>query len=99
MYDIKTIFTSFDKNTAELYGKHILFTMICIFWKEFGLKPRYVALHVTVNGSVSKTLPPPPSPFIRDHIDSVDCTLGYKATAGRRSRMKGGGRCFKKLFR
>ena len=34
-----------------------------------------------------KTLFPP---FIRDHIGSVDCMLGYKATVGRRSRMKGG---------
>ena len=30
-------------------------------------------------------------PFIRDHTDSDDCTLGYKATLGRRFRMKGGG--------
>ena len=37
-------------------------------------------------------------PFIRDHIYSVDCTLGYKATVGRISRMKGGNNVFKKLF-
>ena len=43
IYDINTIFTSFDQNTAELYYNHILLTMICIFWLEFGLKPRYFA--------------------------------------------------------
>ena len=58
-----------------------------MFWPELRLKPCYVALHVTENGKVFfKHCPPPP--FIRDHIDSVDCTLGY--TLGRRSRMKGG---------
>ena len=42
------------------------------------MKPRYVALHVTENGKsfFLKTLIVPP--FIRDHIDSVDCTLGYR---------------------
>ena len=43
----RTIFTSFDQNTAEIYDNHILLSMNCIFWPEFGLKPRYVALHVT----------------------------------------------------
>ena len=32
----KTIFTSFDQNTAEFYDNHFLLTMICIFWPEFG---------------------------------------------------------------
>ena len=59
MYDIKTIFTSFDQNTAEFYYNHILLTMICIFWPEFGLKPRYVALHVTEMEKFFKTLFPP----------------------------------------
>ena len=36
---IKIIFTSFCQNTTELYDKHILLTMLCIFWPEFGLKP------------------------------------------------------------
>ena len=46
---MKTIFTSFDQNTAEFYDNHILLTM---------LKPRYAALHVTENGKVFKTLFP-----------------------------------------
>ena len=49
---MKTMFTSFDQNTAEFYDNHILLTMISIFWPELGLKPRYVALHVTENGKV-----------------------------------------------
>ena len=48
----KTIFTSFDHNAAEFYDNHILLTMICIFWPEFGLKQRYVALHETENVTV-----------------------------------------------
>ena len=83
---MKTIFTSFDHNTAEFYDNHILLTMICIFWSELGLKLRYVALHVTENGFFLNIAPP----SIRDHIGSVDCTLGYKATVGRESRMNGG---------
>ena len=70
--------------------------MICIFWPEFGLKPRYVALHVTENEKVLKSLF---TPSIRDHIVSVYCTLGYKASVERRSRMKGGNDVLKKLFR
>ena len=61
--------------------------MIYIFWPEFWLKPRYVALHVTENGNFFKTLFPI---FIRDHIYCVDCTLGYEATMGRKFRIKGG---------
>ena len=67
----KTIFISFDQNTAEFYDNHILLTMISIFWPEFWLKPSYVELHVTENGKVFKNIPP----FIRDHIDSLHCTL------------------------
>ena len=51
--------------------------MICIFSPEFGLKPRYGAFHVTENGKVFENIVPP---FIRDHIDSVDCTIGFKDT-------------------
>ena len=67
-----------------------------ILWPEFGLKPRYVALHVTENRKrfFLNIVPP----FIRDHIDSVDCTLVYKATVGRRFRMKGGRLFIKKSF-
>ena len=57
--------------------------MICIFWPEFWLKTRCIALHVTKK--CFKNIVPP---SIRDHIDSVDCTLGYKAIVGRRYRMK-----------
>ena len=49
---MKTIFTSFGHNTAEFYDKQILLTVICIFWPEFGLKPRYFVLHLTENGKV-----------------------------------------------
>ena len=59
--------------------------MICICSPEFGLKPIYAALHETEKFFL--TLFPP---FIRDHIDSIDCTFGYKATLDMRSRMKGG---------
>ena len=70
--------------------------MICIFWPEFGLKPCYVALQATENGKVFfKTLFPP---FIGDHINSVDCTLGYKAAVRRRSHMKGGNDVLKNFF-
>ena len=58
----KTIFTrsSLDQNTAEFYDYHILLTMICIFWPEFGFKPLYVALHVTENGFLkNKNIVPP----------------------------------------
>ena len=41
----KTIFTSFGQNTAGFCDKHILFSVLCIFWPDFGLKPRYFALH------------------------------------------------------
>ena len=43
----KNIFTSFDQYTAEFYDNLILLTVICIFWSEFDLKPRYFALHLT----------------------------------------------------
>ena len=56
----KNIFISFGQNTAELYDKHILLTVFCIFWPEFGLKPRYFVVHLTENGEVFfKTLFPP----------------------------------------
>ena len=48
----------FYQTTAEFYDNHILLTMICIFWPEFGLKPRYVALHLTENEIFVKTLVP-----------------------------------------
>ena len=41
---------------------------------------------VTCNGKFSSTLFPH---FTRDHIDSVDCALGYKSNVGRRSSLKG----------
>ena len=31
IYNIKTISTDFGHNTAEVYYKHILLTMVCIF--------------------------------------------------------------------
>ena len=34
----KTIFPSFGQNTAEFYDKHVLLTVLCIFWQAFGLK-------------------------------------------------------------
>ena len=49
----------FYKNAAEFYDNHIFITMICIFWPEFGLKPRYVALYVTENGNVFLNIAPP----------------------------------------
>ena len=44
-YNIK-IYTRFGKNTAECDNKHILLTEIGIFSSEFGLTPRYFALHL-----------------------------------------------------
>ena len=43
--------------------------MICIFWPEFVLKPRYLVLHVTENGKV----------FLkhRDLIDMLNDTSRY----------------------
>ena len=35
------------ENAAEVDDKHVLLTVLCIFWSEFGLKPRYFALHLT----------------------------------------------------
>ena len=49
---VKTIVTSFDLNTAELYDNNILLTMICIVLPEFELKARYFALHLTENAQV-----------------------------------------------
>ena len=46
------IFTSFGQNIAEFYDKHILLTMLCIFWSEFVFEPGYFALHLTENGKV-----------------------------------------------
>ena len=89
MYDIKTILT------VEFYDNHILLTMICIFWPEFWLNNAVLHYMYRKTENVFRTLF---TPFIRDHIDSVDCTLGYKATVGRRSRMKGEC-CFIKLIR
>ena len=43
------MFTSFGQKTTEFYDNHILLTMIFIFFPEFGLKPRYVALHLMGN--------------------------------------------------
>ena len=54
-----TIFTSFGQNTVKLYNYHILLTMICIFWQEFGLKRRYFALLLTENGRVFKNIVSP----------------------------------------
>ena len=45
-----TICTSFGHNTAELYYKNILLTVVYIFWAEFGLKPRYFAFNLMENG-------------------------------------------------
>ena len=36
--------------------------------------------------------------MIWDRINSVDCTLGYKATVRRRPHIQGGNDVFKKLF-
>ena len=72
---MKTIFTS-CQNTAKFYDKHIRLTVLFKSWPEFGLKPRYFALHLTEK--FFKTSFPP---YI-----TVECTLGYKAT-GRRSRI------------
>ena len=44
--------TSFGQNTSEFYDKHILLTVVCLFLPEFGLKPRYFALHLSENGKV-----------------------------------------------
>ena len=52
IYNMKTIFTSFGQNTVEFHDKHVLLTVLCIFWPEFGLKPRYFALHIMENGKV-----------------------------------------------
>ena len=38
--------------------KHILLTVLSIFWREFWLKPRYFVLNPTENGKVFKTLFP-----------------------------------------
>ena len=46
------------------------FNRALYIWLEFGLKPRYFALHLTDKYFI--TLPPP----ARDRINSVDCTLG-----------------------
>ena len=43
MEKYKTIFTSFGKNAAEFYDKHILLTLLRLFWPEYGLKPHYLA--------------------------------------------------------
>ena len=32
IYNIKTIFTILGQNTAKFYDKHILLTVLCIFW-------------------------------------------------------------------
>ena len=52
IYNIKTISTSFGYDTAKFYDKHILFTVVCIFWPEFELRPRYFALHLMENWKV-----------------------------------------------
>ena len=58
---------SFNQNTVEFYGNHILLTMICIFWAERRLKARYFALLLTETGKVVLKHHPPPldtrSPF------------------------------------
>ena len=59
LHDIKIIFTIVDKNTAVFYDNRILLPIVSIVWSELGLKPRYVALHVTENGIFFKTSPPP----------------------------------------
>ena len=48
----KTIFKCFGQNTDEFYDKHIVLTMLSIFWPEFGLKSHYFALHLKENGKV-----------------------------------------------
>ena len=47
----KNNLTSFGQgqNTANFYDNHILLTMICIFWPEFGSKRRYFALLLTLD--------------------------------------------------
>ena len=52
LQNIEKIFTSFGQNTAAFYDKHILITVLCIFWPESVLKPRYFTLYLTENGSV-----------------------------------------------
>ena len=55
---MKTFSANFGPNTAEFYDKHILLTLVCIFWLEFGLKPQYFALHLTENGFFKNIVPP-----------------------------------------
>ena len=55
---MKTIFIRFGQNTAEFYDKHIVLTMFCIFWPEFGLKARFIALHLTTNEVCENIVPP-----------------------------------------
>ena len=59
LFSIKTMLTCFGQNTAESYDNYIFLTRIYIFWPEFGLKPRYFALHLTVNGNVLLNIAPP----------------------------------------
>ena len=47
-HSLNNIFTFVVKNTAECYDNHILLTMLCIFFTEFGLKTRILTLHPTV---------------------------------------------------
>ena len=67
---MKSFFTIIDQNIAEFYDKHILQPIVLIFFKLCMLK-----------------LPPPPRSLdtAEGPINSVDCTLGYKAHVGRRT--------------
>ena len=47
MYSIKASFTSFAQNTAEVYDKLILLTMIFKVLPDFGFKPPYFPFHQT----------------------------------------------------
>ena len=34
---LKKMFTCFGQNISEFYDKHILFTVLCLFWPDIGL--------------------------------------------------------------
>ena len=62
------MFTSFGQHTAESYDKHILLNVLCIFWPEFVMKPRYFALHLTENGKLFLIKKHCPSPLLMYEI-------------------------------
>ena len=68
VYDIITIYTNFGQNSAEFYKKYILSTVLCIFWPEFGSKPRDFALHLLENGKVFLNIVPPLHVHMRLYI-------------------------------